>query len=73
MAWFLPAPATGIFYASERWQKMKKRILLADDDDSVRKMVGRVLESEDYAGAGPTGLEAVAQALSGEPDLSCWT
>lgn len=49
---------------------MKKRILLADDDESVRKMVGRVLESEDYevllAGG---GREAVAQALSGSPDL----
>jgi len=49
---------------------MKKRILLADDDDSVRKMVGRVLESENYEVVlAQTGCEAVAQALSGEPDL----
>ena len=27
---------------------MKKRILIADDDESVRRMVARVLESADY-------------------------
>ena len=47
-----------------------KRILLADDDESVRKMVGRVLESESYEVVqAQTGAEAVAKALSGEPDL----
>jgi DNA-binding response OmpR family regulator len=49
---------------------MKKRILLADRDESVRNMVGRVLESEDYnvllAGS---GWEAVHQALANSPDL----
>jgi DNA-binding response OmpR family regulator len=49
---------------------MKKRILLADRDESVRKMVGRVLESEDYnvllAGS---GWEAVNKALANSPDL----
>ena len=49
---------------------MKKRILLADDDNSVRTMVGRVLASENYEVLlARTGCEAVAQALSGEPNL----
>jgi len=49
---------------------MKRRILLADDDESVRKMVGRVLESEGYdVLLAQTGREAIAKALSGSPDL----
>jgi len=49
---------------------MKKRILLADDDESVRKMVARVLESEDYEVLpAKTGREAVAKFMSGSPDL----
>jgi CheY-like chemotaxis protein len=49
---------------------MKKKILLADDDASVRKMLGRLLESEQYevvlAG---NGREAVAQFRADPPDL----
>lgn len=49
---------------------MKRRILLADDDESVRKMVGRVLESEDYEVVlAQTGREAITKALSGAPDI----
>lgn len=49
---------------------MKRRILLADDDESVRKMVGRVLESEDYEVLlAQTGCEAMNKALTGSPDL----
>lgn len=49
---------------------MKKRILLADDDESVRIMVGRVLESEGYEVLlADGGREAVAQALAGSPNL----
>jgi two-component system response regulator GlrR len=49
---------------------MKRRILLADDDESVRKMVGRVLESEDYdVLLAQTGREAISKVLSGSPDL----
>ena len=49
---------------------MKKRILLADDDESVRKMVGRVLETEDYdVLLAQTGREAIVKALSCSPDL----
>jgi len=49
---------------------MKRRILLADDDESVRKMVGRVLESEDYEVLlAQTGREAIIRALSSSPDL----
>jgi len=49
---------------------MKRRILLADDDESVRKMVGRVLESEDYDVLfARTGHEAMNQAVTGSPDL----
>ena len=50
--------------------EMKRRILLADDDESVRIMVGRVLESEDYEVVlARTGREAISRALSGAPDL----
>jgi len=49
---------------------MRKTILLADDDASVRTMIGRVLESAYYrvvlAG---TGREAASQFLNGPPDL----
>jgi two-component system, sensor histidine kinase len=49
---------------------MRKTILLADDDASVRTMIGRVLESAHYrvllAG---TGREAASQFLNGPPDL----
>jgi len=49
---------------------MRKTILLADDDASVRTMVGRVLEAEDYNVLfARTGREAVSQFLSGPPDL----
>jgi CheY-like chemotaxis protein len=48
----------------------KKRILLADDDESVRKMLGRLLESEDYdVLLARTGREAMARAVSDSPDL----
>jgi len=47
-----------------------KTILLADDDESVRKMVARVLESAGYkvllAGS---GREAAAKCRGGRPDL----
>jgi DNA-binding response OmpR family regulator len=47
-----------------------RRILLADDDESVRRMVGRVLESEHYVVLqARTGREAISAALSGAPDL----
>lgn len=49
---------------------MKKTILLADDDRSIRTMVGRLLESEDYTVLlAATGRQAVAQFLDGRPDL----
>ena len=49
---------------------MKRRILLADDDESVRTMVGRVLQMEDYEVLfAQTGREAIRKALSEEPDL----
>jgi len=49
---------------------MRKTILLADDDVSVRTMIGRVLESAHYRviQAG-TGREAASQFLNGPPDL----
>jgi DNA-binding response OmpR family regulator len=47
-----------------------KRILLADDDASVREMLGRVLESEHYKVIlAKDGNEAAAKSVSGEPDL----
>jgi two-component system response regulator MprA len=49
---------------------MNKRILVADDDASVRETLGRVLELERYdvvlAG---TGREAIAKLRSAVPDL----
>ena len=51
-------------------QRMKKRILLADDDEPVRTMVGRVLELEDYEVlVARSGTEAVNKALTIPPDL----
>jgi len=49
---------------------MKKRILLADDDESVRRMVARVLEGAGYAVimAG-NAAEAVSRFRSSQPDL----
>ena len=47
-----------------------KRILIADDDESVRKMVARVLESTGYSTVlASNGREAVAKARSTQPDL----
>ena len=50
---------------------MNKTILLADDDDSVRHTLGRVLQSEEYnVLLARTGREAVAEFLhNGPPDL----
>lgn len=49
---------------------MKKRILLADDDESVRRMVARVLETEGYdVLMAQSGREAVSRALASVPDL----
>jgi DNA-binding response OmpR family regulator len=49
---------------------MKKRILLADDDVSVRQMLGRVLELEDYGVvSAKTGREAAAKFIAEVPDL----
>lgn len=50
---------------------MKKRILLADDDESVRKMVARVLELASYEVlVAATGLEAVKLFRKQSPDLA---
>ncbi len=49
---------------------MRKNILLAGDDEPVRKMVGRVLESADYAVIpASTGWEAIAKCQTARPDL----
>jgi len=48
----------------------RKRILLADRDESVRKLIGRVLESEDYEVLlAESGWEAANKTLTGSPDL----
>ena len=47
-----------------------KTILLADDDASVRTMVGRVLESEQYQVVfAATGAEAAFKFMTSPPDL----
>jgi DNA-binding response OmpR family regulator len=49
---------------------MKKKILLADDDASVREMLGRVLESEHYDVVyARTGRETAAKFIDDLPDL----
>ncbi len=49
---------------------MNKRILLVDDDEAVRKMVGRVLESAGYQVLlAASGREAVAKFRNGQPHL----
>ena len=49
---------------------MKAKILLADDDVSVREMLGRVLESEHYDVVyAKTGREAAAKFIADLPDL----
>jgi DNA-binding response OmpR family regulator len=49
---------------------MKAKILLADDDTSVREMLGRVLESEYYDVIfAKTGREAAAKFIADLPDL----
>jgi DNA-binding response OmpR family regulator len=49
---------------------MKKRILLADDDRSVREALGRVLESENYDIVyAESGRETASQFMAELPDL----
>jgi DNA-binding response OmpR family regulator len=49
---------------------MKAKILLADDDASVREMLGRVLESEHYEVVyAKTGRETAAKFIADLPDL----
>jgi DNA-binding response OmpR family regulator len=49
---------------------MKSKILLADDDASVREMLGRVLESEHYDVVyAKTGRETAAKFIADLPDL----
>jgi DNA-binding response OmpR family regulator len=46
---------------------MRKTILLADDDASIRAMLGRILEIEHSVLVASTGREAVLQFLSPHP------
>ena len=49
---------------------MKERILLADGDEPVRKMLARVLESAGYVVLhASTASQAISQFESGRPDL----
>jgi two-component system, sensor histidine kinase len=49
---------------------IKSKILLADDDTSVREMLGRVLESEHYDVVyARTGRETAAKFIANLPDL----
>ena len=65
--WLL-CPATAA--ASPAPQLMKKTILLADDDASIRTMLGRLLESEQYTVVlAANGAEAASQFITKPPHL----
>jgi CheY-like chemotaxis protein len=50
---------------------MQKKILLVDDDPSVRRMLQRVLEEEDYfVVSAANGLEALEHAQAWSPNLA---
>ncbi len=50
---------------------MKNRVLLAEGDDAVRRMIARVLESFGYAPLlTSSGLEAVSSLRAGQADLA---
>jgi len=52
------------------WRSPKKTILLADDDASIRTMVGRVLEAESYnVFFAKNGREAARRFKTDPPDL----
>ena len=54
----------------EHTGKMRKRVLIADDDPAVLMSLARVLESETYEVIlARTGREAVSQLLAEEPDI----
>src|SRR5215472_15860551 len=60
-----PRPATGYFFVV-----MKDRILLADGDEPVRKMLARVLESAGYVVLHANAAsQAASQLNSVRPDL----
>lgn len=67
MAWFrLPTRSDLTTMPAMR----KKRILLADDDDAVREMLGRVLRSADYdVTVAATGRAAASRFAAKPPDL----
>ena len=51
-------------------QKGRLRVLIADDNDSVRSAVGRLLKDEfELVGAVSTGRELVDAALAQRPDV----
>ena len=55
---------------TQQFQLVKKTILLADDDASIRTMVGRVLESEDYNVVfACSGRDAALRFMAGPPHL----
>lgn len=66
--WFgsRPRPATGYFFG-----QMKKRILLADDDSAVRRMLFRVLTDEGYAVIpASNGREVLQRSAAENVDLA---
>jgi DNA-binding response OmpR family regulator len=52
------------------WNAPRKTILLADDDASIRMMVGRRLDAENYNGLfARNGREAAGRFKADPPDL----
>ncbi len=51
-------------------RSIRQKILLADDDPGIRELLGRVLESENYAVvSAKNGNDAAAKFVSWRPDL----
>jgi two-component system, sensor histidine kinase and response regulator len=55
---------------SERHVNSGRRILLVDDDDAIRRLVGKLLEMVGYTFAGASdGAEALEKVRESNPDL----
>jgi DNA-binding response OmpR family regulator len=68
---FLPSRGHGFFeIMSERHVSSGRHILVVDDDDAIRRLVGKLLEMVGYTFAGARdGAEALEKVRESNPDL----